>query len=63
MEMVRKNNRKEKATAGVYSAGYNLGDALDIAADVYHGVSCHSPLNWATTVSNNVSVRFLVYPH
>lgn len=31
-------HRKEKATAGVYSAGFNLGPALDIAADVYHGV-------------------------
>jgi hypothetical protein len=32
-------NRKERATAGVFSAGFFLGDALDIAADVYHGVS------------------------
>jgi hypothetical protein len=31
--------RKEKATAGVFSAGFRLSDALDIAADVYHGVS------------------------
>ena len=31
--------RKEKATAGVFSAGFRLGDGLDIAADVYHGVS------------------------
>ncbi len=30
--------RKEKATAGVFSAGFRLGDGLDIAADVYHGV-------------------------
>ncbi|KAK1760301.1 Frag1/DRAM/Sfk1 family-domain-containing protein [Echria macrotheca] len=28
---------KEKATAGVFAAGFHLGDALDIAADVYHG--------------------------
>ncbi len=30
--------RKEKATGGVYSAGFTLSAALDIAADVYHGV-------------------------
>ncbi|KAK4120541.1 hypothetical protein N657DRAFT_666124 [Parathielavia appendiculata] len=28
---------KEKATAGVFSAGFRLGEALDIVADVYHG--------------------------
>ncbi|KAK0649685.1 Frag1/DRAM/Sfk1 family-domain-containing protein [Cercophora newfieldiana] len=28
---------KERATAGVFAAGFHLGDALDIAADVYHG--------------------------
>ncbi|KAK4244961.1 Frag1/DRAM/Sfk1 family-domain-containing protein [Corynascus novoguineensis] len=28
---------KEKATAGVFSAGFRLDEALDIAADVYHG--------------------------
>ncbi|KAK4238795.1 Frag1/DRAM/Sfk1 family-domain-containing protein [Achaetomium macrosporum] len=28
---------KEKATGGVFSAGFRLGEALDIAADVYHG--------------------------
>jgi hypothetical protein len=33
------SRRKEKATAGVFSAGFRLGEALDIAADVYHGVS------------------------
>jgi hypothetical protein len=31
--------RKERATAGVFSAGFRWGEALDIAADVYHGVS------------------------
>jgi hypothetical protein len=31
--------RKEKALTGVFSAGFRLADALDIAADVYHGVS------------------------
>ncbi|KAK3348772.1 Frag1/DRAM/Sfk1 family-domain-containing protein [Lasiosphaeria hispida] len=28
---------KEKATAGVFATGYHLGDALNIASDVYHG--------------------------
>ncbi|KAH6845664.1 Frag1/DRAM/Sfk1 family-domain-containing protein [Chaetomium sp. MPI-CAGE-AT-0009] len=28
---------KEKATAGVFSADFRVGQALDIAADVYHG--------------------------
>lgn len=36
---MRCEHRKDKATAGVFSAGFRLGDALDIAADVYHGVS------------------------
>jgi hypothetical protein len=26
------------ATGGVFAAGFHLSDALDIAADVYHGV-------------------------
>ncbi|KAK4444556.1 protein CWH43 [Podospora aff. communis PSN243] len=28
---------KDKATGGVFAAGFHLSDALDIAADVYHG--------------------------
>ncbi|KAK4226294.1 hypothetical protein QBC38DRAFT_480893 [Podospora fimiseda] len=28
---------KEKATGGIYAAGFRFGNALDIAADVYHG--------------------------
>ncbi|KAH8904510.1 hypothetical protein BR93DRAFT_939606 [Coniochaeta sp. PMI_546] len=28
---------KERATGGVFSAGYSTSDALDIAADIYHG--------------------------
>ncbi|KAL2016410.1 hypothetical protein VTK56DRAFT_3795 [Thermocarpiscus australiensis] len=28
---------KERATGGVFSAGFRLGEALDVAADVYHG--------------------------
>ena len=31
-------SRKERATGGVFAAGFHLSDALDIAADVYHGV-------------------------
>lgn len=37
-------DRKEKATAGVFSAGFRLDEALDIAADIYHGVS--GPTLW-----------------
>lgn len=37
--LIASGNRKEKATGGVFSAGFRLGEALDIAADVYHGVS------------------------
>lgn len=32
-------NRKEKATGGIFAAGFRLAEAFDIAADVYHGVS------------------------
>lgn len=32
------NYRKEKATGGVFAMTYNRSEALDIAADVYHGV-------------------------
>jgi hypothetical protein len=37
--LMRRRHRKGKATAVVISAGFRLGDALDMAADVYHGVS------------------------
>ncbi|KAK3312905.1 Frag1/DRAM/Sfk1 family-domain-containing protein [Apodospora peruviana] len=44
---------KERATAGVYSVGFNLGDALDIAADVYHGF-----VFWSILTSLGVVVWF-----
>ncbi|KAK4210867.1 Frag1/DRAM/Sfk1 family-domain-containing protein [Rhypophila decipiens] len=44
---------KEKATAGVYSARLNFGDALDIAADVYHGF-----VFWSTLTSLGLVVWY-----
>lgn len=42
MAVSDKLGRKAKATAGVFGTNYGTNEALDIAADVYHGVSCHT---------------------
>ncbi|KAK3489877.1 Frag1/DRAM/Sfk1 family-domain-containing protein [Neurospora crassa] len=49
---------KEKATAGVYSAGFNLGPALDIAADVYHGF-----VFWSTLTSLGLVIWYFPLWH
>ncbi|KAK3938980.1 protein CWH43 [Diplogelasinospora grovesii] len=49
---------KEKATAGVFSAGFNTGDALNIAADVYHGF-----VFWSVLTSLGVVVWYFPLWH
>jgi hypothetical protein len=38
-------HRKYKATASAFYAGFRWADALDILAEVYHGVSLSRELN------------------
>ncbi|KAK4157789.1 Frag1/DRAM/Sfk1 family-domain-containing protein [Chaetomidium leptoderma] len=49
---------KDKATGGVFSAGFRLGEALDIAADVYHGF-----VFWSTLTSVGLVVWFFPLWH
>ncbi|KAK4101244.1 hypothetical protein N658DRAFT_507196 [Parathielavia hyrcaniae] len=49
---------KEKATAGVFSAGFRWGEALDIAADVYHGF-----VFWSVLTSLGVVVWYFPLWH
>ncbi|KAK3385979.1 Frag1/DRAM/Sfk1 family-domain-containing protein [Podospora didyma] len=49
---------KEKATAEVFAAGFHVGDALDIAADVYHGF-----VFWSTLTSLGVVIWYFPLWH
>jgi hypothetical protein len=53
-------NRKERATGGVFSAGFSQSEALDIAADVYHGVRYRALISSSPTYMR--LVRVLVGP-
>jgi hypothetical protein len=54
---VQLEKEKEKATAGVFAERYTVAEALDTAADIYHGVR---PSSACQVPRGNVADRSVV---
>ena len=54
--------RKDKATGGVFAGRFTWSEALDTAADIYHGVSGLRFVLWLQKCLTFEAVRLLVYP-